>query len=606
MRVWVAFIYLSVAIACARDDSLIIRNFTDAPGCDYLIITPDQFIPAALDLATYRNNNRNGVVECARIMRLETVIDRYTVSLSDPLFQTLRAALLDASRCLRKLRFVVLTGDDRVKWDRSLQSPVSKGVMSSYLRGFSIMFHNSVFDTLFDFSDDFYLTSENPPDITAPVYDLPFCIGRIPCETIEQCSLYVEKVKQFESCALRNRGWRNSALFIADDIWQNNVPDPLGYTHFTNSEQLSTNSVFKGVSISKVYMSAYPRENCQRPFAALADIKADMKRGVMWTVFFGHGSWNRFADENLLTGADIGKIHNESYPTVICSFSCLNGSYQYPIDNCMCKQFLFAHGGAVAYLASSTLEYSGPNEKLASSFFQAVDLYPSLTLGEVFVNAKRNVRKSLVYHYQYLGDPALRLVGNRSNVIIKTTCVHNEVSVKVITDDSQLSSGFITYRFSVPKPVALFDDPSRTFISDSVVRIADTEFVNPFTIPVSIKFRPLKLTVHIWNDSVDAYTDTTFFMDQTTFLDSQIAEKSTAFSINRSVVKVTLPVNLYSEEWGLVLIDLRGNVIAKFCAPHFTNTLEVNLASIKIASGDYIIALKAGNEIVAARHVMKK
>jgi hypothetical protein len=606
MRLWAALIYLSVSIVHARDDSLIISNFTDATDCDYLIVSPDQFIPSALALAAYRNSNSKDAVECARVIRLETIINRYTVSLSDPLFATVRAALMDASKCLQKLRFVVLIGDERVQWDRTLGCPASKGIMPSYLRGYSILFHNAIYDTLFDFSDDFFLTSESPSDITVPQYDVPFCIGRIPCETVAQCSLYVEKVKRFENCATNKRRWRNSALFIADDIMQNKLPDPLGFTHFTNAEQLCANRVFKGIAVSKVYMSAYNRENGERPFAALADLKRAMERGVMWTVFFGHGSSVRFADESLLTGADAVKIHNETTPTVICSFSCLNGSYQNPFNKSMCKQFLFADGGAVAYLASSTLEYSGPNEKLASSFFQSLDFYPSLSLGELFVNAKRTVRKSLVYHYQYLGDPAIKLMESRSNVRIKTYGVHDKIFVNIMPEDSRLSSGFITYSLSVPRTIALLDDPSRTFISDSVISVADSEFTGQFTIPVKIKHRPLKLIIHIWNDSADGFTDTTFFMDQTTAFNSSLPQKDTAFSINRSIVRVTLPVNLYSGDWGLIITDLRGRVIARVNAPHFVNSLEVNLASIKIASGNYIIALKAGNDIIATRHILKK
>jgi len=606
MRLWAAIIYLSATIVFARDDSLIITNFTDAADCDYLIISPDQFIPSAISLAAYRNINRKDAVECARVIRLETIINRYTVSLSDPLFQTVRAALMDASKCMQRLRFVVLIGDERVQWDRTLGSVASKGIMPSYLRGYSILFHNAIYDTLFDFSDDFYLTSEDPSDVTVPQYDVPFCIGRIPCETLVQCSLYVEKVKRFENCATKNQGWRNSALFIADDTRQNKLSDPLGYTHFTNAEELCSNSAFKGIAVTKVYMSAYNREIGERPFAAFTDLKTAMEKGVMWTVFFGHGSSVRFADESILTGADAIRIHNETTPTVICSFSCLNGSYQNPINKSMCKQFLFADGGAVAYLASSTLEYSGPNEKLATSFFQSLDYYPSLSLGELFVNAKRTVRKNLVYHYQYLGDPAIRLMENRSNVRIKTYGIHDNIFVNIMPEDSRLSSGYITYSLSVPRTIALLDDPSRTFISDSVISVADSQFSGLFTIPVKVKHRPLKLTIHIWNDSADGFTDTTFFMDQTTAFNEPKPQKDGTFSINRSIVKVTLPVNLYPGNWGLILTDLRGRIVINISAQRFTNTLEVNLASIKIASGNYIIALKAGNEIIAARHVMKK
>lgn len=606
LRLLAFFIAFSV-ISAQSNSQVQLDEFPDTCGCDYLIVTPEKFLTGAKLLANHRNAFTPDNIGCARVVTLETIYEEFTSLQQEPACELIRRALNRAYIGWRSLKYVVLIGDERVSWDEPSGRPISKGIMPSYLKGYSIVYHDSRLDTLFDFSDDFYLSfTQNPPAISIPEYDARFCIGRIPCETVEQCSLYVEKVIKFDSSPLDQQGWRNNVLVLADDSHQNDAPDPLGFSHFTSAEQVSEQA-FRGFFKFKVYMSAYRRKSGERPFSALSQAVSDLQKGALWTVYFGHASPIRMADEGFLIGADASQLKNNSMPTVIFSFSCMNGSYQNRIDNSMCKQFLFAQGGALVYFGSTTLEYAGSNDKLAGILFQTVDLLPQSSLGMITLKAKMTTRKNNVYHYQYLGDPALRLLKKRINLILKLNENGEEKTFRIKPENSLLDKGLIRYTTAVRETVHLLDDSEKFFVRDSLISTVESNFLKSSVIQVYSSLRRMKLNAHVWNDTVEGFLDTVVdFNGLSTAFCIPNKKKEILFAINGSVIKVTNSQNFGAHNWEITICDLLGRVVKRIFVPQMTKTAEINLAKMRISPGNYVLSVKAGKELLETKTIYSK
>ncbi len=125
----------------------------------------------------------------------------------------------------------------------------------------------------------------------------------------------------------------------------------------------------------------------------------------MWTTCFGHGHETFLSDEKVVRADETNRLRNGNMRGMFCSFSCSNGAFNYPFEQSMCKQFLFApKGGYIGYIVATTVSYAGSNTNLAQVLFTNRDSLNALSFGRMFMNALYNND----WNYNFLGDPALR------------------------------------------------------------------------------------------------------------------------------------------------------------------------------------------------------
>ena len=606
MRSWVQAVFCLVVLTYASqgDDLRITDLFCTWTDCDYLIITPERFLPYATSLARHRNSFSADDVEYARVLCLEDIYAAYPV-LQSLYHQSIWQALKHVYQTwYSPMRYVLLMGDDRLEWDYLKNSPVSTGVMPSFLKGYSVVFHGGKLDTVYEFSDDYYLDlqREAVQEVPRPGYNLPLAIGRIPCETEEQCSLYVSKVIRFDHEPLASRSWRNRFLFLADDAKQDTAPDPLLYRHFESSEMITAMPVFRGAYMEKVYLSAYTRLPHARSETALQAIINSNQRGALWMTYFGHGSPWRMSDETLLRGSDALFMRIDR-PAIVLSLSCLNGSYHLETEKSMCKLYLFAPAGAIAYLASTTLEYSYQSERFSSALFSS--LPEGKSLGMNFIGAKRECRAYNLHRYHLLGDPALRPSKKFGDITLHAEIQNHGLYVTINTRESV--DGYYEMTIALLDTVRLLDDTTKTFIVDTVLFQKSGHFDRQaieriYTSSAGV----VKVTGLVWNGSMEAKVDTILELQHTAVL-VEAEKKRTPYTVSQAhnFLRIEIPPYLLNKT-DIVLCDLQGRRISSLPLHQKGATLQIDINDLNIASGNYILTVGSKDGSVRVRRMLSK
>jgi hypothetical protein len=376
--------------------------------CDYLVLTPRAFSAQVIRLAEHRNASTRDDVSSARVVILDELLSAHTPS--DTVLPSFAVVWLGLKWCYNhwplKPQYIVFVGDDRIGVDWSDSTFKSTGVMPSYIArlrptcyvggGCDVSEPN--------FSDTHYGTVMDslPPWVTFRAPDI--AVGRIPCETATQCSVYIDKLVRFEEQP-RPGAWRNRTILVADDMMQgarlDNITD-----HYMSQEKLSTGSLAAGF-LTKHYLSLFQVDADTIHSAAKAAYFEQANHGALWTIYFGHGHPAKLSDELFLTAQDVGLFAPQTPPTIVASFSCSNADFTKRIDSCMSKSFLFAaEGGAVAYIASTVLSYASSNYALARTFFGRRAANSGESLGKSLLHAHREYSANM--QYQILGDPALQ------------------------------------------------------------------------------------------------------------------------------------------------------------------------------------------------------
>ncbi len=227
------------SVSSAADADIQIHQFKNASiRCDYLVVASKAFVPKAQTLAAHHNAFAYDDVLYGRVVDLDLIYKEFYETDTTKVFMTIHKAFKWAFQNWKIApRYIVLMGDDSIGAQRANPAQWNRGPMPSYAcmavstRSFynqSTGQYDSIgLDSTFTFSDIHYVSMLD----TAPEYQserFPVAIGRIPCETIEQCSVYVDRAIQYDTSPFRGM-WRNNAIFITDDAFQLIQFDPISH-----------------------------------------------------------------------------------------------------------------------------------------------------------------------------------------------------------------------------------------------------------------------------------------------------------------------------------------------------------------------------------------
>ncbi|MCE1198999.1 MAG: type IX secretion system sortase PorU [Marinilabiliales bacterium] len=239
---------------------------------------------------------------------------------------------------------------------------------------------------------------------------IPLGVGRIPCATVGEATLAVDKITQY--AAQKNAGeWEDNLVFIGDDQ-DNNV-------HVANCESLvkqvgSSNPAFHA---TRVYLDGYPLVNDpdpRYPAASNAIVEA-IQRGTLVVNYTGHANEDVLAAERVFTMNEIDKLTNKGKLPLFVTATCEFGRWDMKMKRSSGEKLLFKeNGGAIALLSATRLVYSSSNAAITSSFYRHLtDVDPQgnpLRLGDLIRLGKNENQGSLnSSKFSLLGDPALRL-----------------------------------------------------------------------------------------------------------------------------------------------------------------------------------------------------
>ncbi len=120
--------------------------------------------------------------------------------------------------------------------------------------------------------------------------------------------------------------------------------------------------------------------------------------------------------DKLFTVEDVLTLADNQSPPVVVNMTCLTGLFTHPKAESLAEVMLWkADGGAVALLAPSSLTLPGDQSYLSDALVDALFSNPDARLGEIHLNARRQVPSDssgaldVMNTYMLFGDPALHV-----------------------------------------------------------------------------------------------------------------------------------------------------------------------------------------------------
>jgi uncharacterized repeat protein (TIGR01451 family) len=243
--------------------------------------------------------------------------------------------------------------------------------------------------------------------------ELPdLAIGRLPALTAADLSAMIAKIKAYE--AGFGSEWQHQIVLAADNadtagqfLAANQRLADLAQAPYAVADRIELDTMEFGLA----------RTNLLRWFTD----------GAGFINYVGHGDIKNLAAEKLLRDTDVAALVNPSRPPVVAALTCLAARYEVPAVHSLGERLLRrAGGGAVAVLGPSGLSQNAPAMELGEAFYQAILQEGVGELGAAFLKARRSLpgtlfTKDTIAVYNLLGDPALRISGNDSARLTRTS-----------------------------------------------------------------------------------------------------------------------------------------------------------------------------------------
>ncbi|HOT98426.1 MAG TPA: C25 family cysteine peptidase [bacterium] len=355
-------------------------------GADYLIITHPAFKVAAERLAAYRAAHNSWRI---RVALVDQIFDEFNHGLADP--QAIRTFLRHARENWRKPApgYVLLLGD--ASWDP--KNLYGLAHPTEYVPTYG----NPV-------SDSWLACLDGKGDILPDLR-----VGRIPAQTTEEAEACISKIIAYE--AAPSAQWKKNFLFISggfDFLEQNQFS--LQSDALIKTFILPAPTCGLATSLHKTTSSTQEGEHRQ-------DILDTIDAGVVWVNFIGHAGSKTW--DLMFHNTDIEALSNGPQYPFITSMTCHTGRFAEPNQVAFGEHFLMVENkGAIGFMGTSGWGYSYEDYTFLSRLFPAALTDTLRALAEIIDKAKVKLWEegadnsqitNMIYQYNLLGDPALRL-----------------------------------------------------------------------------------------------------------------------------------------------------------------------------------------------------
>jgi len=381
---------------------------------DMIIITPEPFRDAALDLAGHREAVDGLEVE---VVLQQQVFNEFSSGAPDvSAIRNFMKMFYDrAGGSGEFCRYLLLFGDG--SYDNRSSAPNNPNLILSYQSD------NSLSPTRSYVSDDFFGLLDTDESMYSGLLDIG--IGRLPASTPEEARDLVEKIISYSDPASQGN-WRNQLCFIGDDEDSN--------IHMRQANELATyaRNLYPSYNINKIYLDAYQQIKVATGYRypeVTRAINNQVNRGALIINYTGHGGENGLAHEQVLDKNHIKGWTNRNmlplFMTATCEFSRYD-QYDHKEDQESTSAgeevLLNPNGGGIALFTTTRLVYSGPNHLLNEKFYEVVfekdGNQQNYRLGDIIAYSKNNAGSGInKRNFTLLGDPSLKLAYPVHNVV---------------------------------------------------------------------------------------------------------------------------------------------------------------------------------------------
>ncbi|MBN2806346.1 MAG: type IX secretion system sortase PorU [Prolixibacteraceae bacterium] len=399
------------------------QNIHGLPMYDFVIVSHPNFLSASERLAEHHRQQDDMRV---LVVTTDEVYNEFSSGIADVGgIRNMIRMFYTRKTSSDSLRYVLLMGDGSYinhQWGDNIHN---------YIPTYQSV--NSENDDSFLSDDFFVLLDENEGESTGLI---DIGIGRIPCRTLKEADLVVDKSIQYSNPEAMG-DWRNVIAFIADDEDSN--------VHMSDTEKLIelVNSNYPGFYTDKIYFDAFNQiqsSSGERYPDATAAINQRVEDGALILNYVGHANTQSLSHEDVLGISDINSWSNQKklpvFVTATCEFS------RFDDDNTSAGEQILLNpaGGGVALFSTTRVVYSSENYILNRNFYHSVFMQDNngenYRLGDIMRKAKNMTSNSRENkrNFSLLGNPALKLAFPKFNV--QTLSINSQL----VTDSISLGA----------------------------------------------------------------------------------------------------------------------------------------------------------------------
>ncbi len=362
------------------------QNLHAMQAHDLIIVSPEEFLPQAQRLASFREEHDGLSVA---IVTPQQIYNEYSSGAVDiSAIRNFMKMLYDRGQAPGDLpRYLLLFGNGTVDNKdllgfggnliptyQTLQSLTPSG-------GFE---HGRSVEGSHMTDDYFGLLDDTEGKDARGIVDIG--IGRLPVRTLEEATTMVDKIMrydqrvpgmepgasnlQFVGSTSNHDDWRNMVVLIADDE-DHNIH--LNHTESLAEDMTQRNGVY---NLDKIYLDAYNQVTAaggSRYPEVNKAINDRVNKGALLINYIGHGGTKGLAHERILTFDDIETWKNYYNMPVFMTATCEFSSFDQPDPGELSagvRITLKSDGGAVALYTTTRLAWSSSNLTLNTNFMQ--------------------------------------------------------------------------------------------------------------------------------------------------------------------------------------------------------------------------------------------
>ncbi len=414
LREFVAFLEKD-ALEPASVRAIPTQNLHGLTAPALLIVTAPAFRPQAERLAAFRRQHDGLTVA---VVTTEEVFNEFASGKADP------TALRDFARFLYNqpasaLKYLLLFGDATYDYRGRTGGNLAQGYVPVYESRESL-------HPIYSYSSDDYFgfldanEGEWPETYTGD-HLLDLGIGRLPVKTTEEAAAVVDKLLRYENPASLGP-WRQRVSFVADNGDYN--------LHQQDADRLaqSVGKTRPGLWTEKLFVDAFPPVSSPtgtKAPAVNAAINQRVQDGALILNYTGHGGTSGWAEEQILTRADIFSWRNADRMPLMVTATCEFGRYDNPAEVSGAElALLLPRAGMIGLLTTTRPVFANTNFLVNEAFYQALleAKTGAIRLGDVQrLTKNRSLSGPVNRNFALLGDPSMRLALPTPSVTLTQT-----------------------------------------------------------------------------------------------------------------------------------------------------------------------------------------
>ena len=368
MSVFLLLIFTTFSLNAQLKDSL--------NQCDYLIITPSQFVNSIEYFSNWRQQKGYNV----KIVEIQQIYSEFPDSNKSASIRDFVSYILTYWND-PKPQYLLLVGGVKL-----LPSYRVKSEFNSY----SDHEEDSVsIDEWFCINK---YDADTKPDIS---------LGRFPVNTKEELKNLITKTINFED-SLTFKDYQNDFIFLTD------ITDSIIF----ETEANSFIKLYLPDNFSKLTIYAGQDSSIEM---TRNDLFNGLSEGTLFLSYYGHGAPYKLSKYDLFILDDIDSIRSNSLPFIYSAAAC-SQSFDLPDDSSLVRKLIVkSKSGTVASITSTGLNFLSKGAKFLSKFYSNIFNDSDITIGKAFLKTKISSytdfssADDIFRRYTLLGDPALKI-----------------------------------------------------------------------------------------------------------------------------------------------------------------------------------------------------